>query len=139
VGGSQAGSQGKTSPKKEKKGIFDLFLMPEQLIKRKDGLEDFDALNMPMSPAFVNSKKDKEPVLKMTLEHCLEKNMPFCSEEDKFYRFRQFGSRFGHYKKALDECYETNIPSQFEQGMRLLTNHPRKEEMNISHTESGKL
>ena len=119
----------KISPKKEKKGIFDLFLLPEQLIKRQDGEEDFNALNMPVSPAFVNSQKEKEPKLKKQLDECLLKNIPFCAEEDKYYRFRQFGSRFGHYKQALDECYETDVPSQFDIGMRLLTNHPKKEKL----------
>lgn len=52
---SMAGSTAaKSSPKKEKKGIFDLFLLPEQLIKRHTGKEDFDVINMPVSPAFVN-------------------------------------------------------------------------------------
>jgi len=54
----------------------------------KDGEEDFNALNMPVSPAFVNSQKEKEPKLKKQLDECLLKNIPFCAEEDKYYRFR---------------------------------------------------
>jgi hypothetical protein len=29
------------------------------------------------------------------------------------------------FKNTLNECYETNIPEQFDVGMRMMTDHPR--------------
>ena len=58
-------------------------------MKRNDGTGFMKNLNMPCSPAFVNDYNKKKAVnLKETIKHCHEKNIPFCAEEDKFYRIK---------------------------------------------------
>jgi len=78
-----------TSPKKDDKAPSIPFMYPYQLIQRKDGTGLMSGLNMPTSPAFVNDYKKKTAInLKETIKHCHEKNIPFCAEEDKFYRIK---------------------------------------------------
>jgi hypothetical protein len=97
--------------------------------------EEID-MHIPGSPAFISSqtkyfnmcKKGGYRKLRKTVDFAKEKNIPFCSEEDKYYRFKQLNTKMKNFKKTLNDCFETKIPEQFDVGMRMMTDHPRKQE-----------
>lgn len=79
------------------------------MLKRE--LKTGDSLKFPMSPSFVhNFNTAKEVNLKQVTAYCLEKNIPFSSEEDKFYKLKQAKNNFTKFKRAVDACYETSRP-----------------------------
>ena len=62
-------------------------LPPFSLIKRDN--KAGKGLSFPISPSFVhNYATVKEVKLKTAQAYCSEKNIPFSSEEDKFYKLK---------------------------------------------------
>ena len=76
------------------------------LHKRDKGEQLLNKMTYPPSPAFVHNyatvknekkKKDIKLKLKSTVDHLVSKNIPFCTEEDKFYKVLQNKSRFKNF------------------------------------------
>lgn len=63
---------------------------PVSILKRTKAPQAEKNLNFPISPAFVNNFKiAKKPDVKPVLEFCKEKNIPFKSEESRFYKINR--------------------------------------------------
>jgi len=65
-------------------------------------------LSYPISPSFVHNYNTAKPVkLQQASTFCVEKNIPFTAEEDKFYKIKQASKKFKSFSKTLNSCYET--------------------------------
>ena len=64
---------------------------------------------------------NKETNLVQASDFCLQKNIPFNSEEYNFYRLRQTRQRFKHYQNSVNQCFETARPDDFTSGINLLS------------------
>ena len=79
-------------------------------------------LTFPKSPAFVNERGARGEAEEMTetLDFCRKRNIPFNHEEHNYFRLKQAQAKFKSYKHSLNACFETNRPTEFETGVKLL-------------------
>ena len=75
----------------------------------------------PLSPAFVhNYSHAKAPKLTTMTDFCNKSNIPFCAEEDNFFKVNQNKIKFKKYKNTINDLFETGKPSEFEVGLSML-------------------
>lgn len=98
------------------------------MLSQRDAGENLEQkLKFPTSPAFVSVYKMRNDIkVSRAQDFCLEKNIPFSSEEHNFYRLKQSQARFKTYAHSVNKCYETARPDEFTTGTRLLKDLPRK-------------
>ena len=74
-----------------------------------------------MSPAFVNIyKMNRDIKVPKVQDFCLEKNIPFNSEEENYYKLKQSQIRFKDFKNSVNSCYETARPDDVDTSLQLL-------------------
>lgn len=108
------------------------------MMKREKAVDIMRKLTFPQSPAFVNNvvknpndekkgkvskerKNNEEKVLPSVVDFCRQKNIPFLDEEDRYYKINQFKQSHKMYSMSLNKCFETNRPSEYEIGVKNLT------------------
>ena len=78
-------------------------------------------ISFPISPSFVHNYTTAKSVkLKQAQKVCTENNIPFCVEEDKFYKLKQNSERFKSFERAVNSCYENKRPQIVDVGMSIL-------------------
>ena len=97
-------------------------LPPCSLSPRENAEKLEKSLKLPMSPAFISIyKMSKEISVPRAHDFCREKNIPFNSEENNFYRMKQSEKRFKNYSQTINKCFETARPSEMATASSVLT------------------
>ena len=99
----------------------DRMLPPCSLQVREGANRTKKQLKFPMSPAFVNIyKMNRDIKVPKVQEFCLDKNIPFNSEEQNFYKLKQSQIRFKEFKNSINSCYETARPDDVDTSLQIL-------------------
>lgn len=108
---------------KQQYSIFDEIRPdPISILKRTKAPEAEKSLNLPISPAFVNNFRiAKKPEVKPVLDFCKEKNIPFKSEESRFYKINRAKQQHRQFNKTIAYCFENYRPSEYETGYKMMT------------------
>ena len=95
-------------------------LQPPHSLQKRDK-QAMKGISFPISPSFVHNYNTAKAVkLKPAQKVCTENNIPFCAEEDKFYKLKQNKTRFKSFEKAMNSCYENKRPHIVDVGMSIL-------------------
>lgn len=97
------------------------------MISQRDAGEKLEKeLKFPTSPAFVNIYKMKNDIkVPRAQDFCLEKNIPFSSEENNYFRLKQSKARFNIYQQSVNKCFETARPDDIKTGKDLMGDERR--------------
>ena len=106
-----------------------LQIKPPIMVQERELAKDIEKqLKFPSSPAFINQvlnnqplNKKKEMALPSVVEYCRNKNIPFMDEEDRYYKLKQFKQSHKFYQTYLNRCFETNRSSEYEIGVKTLS------------------
>ena len=87
-----------------------------------------------MSPAFISIyKMNRDISVPRAHDFCREKNIPFNSEENNFYRIKQSEKRFKNYSQTVNKCFETARPSEMATAASVFTQKGKNRNLNSTN------